>query len=132
MTTDISHIEPGPLMSQATVFNGIAFLAGQIGAGGPHQSFEAECRAVLAAVDGLLARVGSHRGALLHVTVHTRDLSLMARFNPVWTDWLCAALPPARVAVQTQMVDPAFSVAVSCIARVEAEWVGTAPGGSPD
>lgn len=121
---DIAHVAPGPLMSQATVFNGIAWLSGQIGAGGPHDSFEDECRATLAAADRLLARVGSHRGALLHVTVHVRDLRLIARFNPVWTAWLAGAMPPARVAFETPMVDPAYSVAVSCIARTDAARPG--------
>lgn len=117
--TEIDHIAPGPLMSQATVFNGIAFLSGQIGAPGPHPDFETECRAALAAVDRLLANVGSHRAALLHVTVHMRDLGLMPRFNPVWIAWLDDALAPARVAVETPMVDPAFSIALTCIARAD-------------
>ena len=116
--SDIARIDPGPLMSQATITNGIAWLAGQIGAPGPHPSFEHETRAVLAAADALLARVESHRTARLHVTVHIVDLALMPRFNDVWTDWLDGAAPPARVAVQTPMVDPSFSVAVSCISRV--------------
>jgi len=120
MADDLLHVAAGPLMSQATVFNGIAWLSGQIGAGGPHDSFEDECRAALAKADGLLAQVGSHRGALLHVTVHIRDLGLMARFNPVWIVWLDGAIPPARVAVQTPMVDSAYCVAVSCIARTDA------------
>ena len=32
--TDISRIEPGPRMSQAVIHNGIAYLAGQVGASG--------------------------------------------------------------------------------------------------
>lgn len=122
---EIRRIEPGALMSQATVLGDIAFLAGQIGAEGPHDSFEAEARAALDAADRVLACVPSHRGALLHVTVHIYDLDLMPRFNIVWQDWLKGIDPPARVAVQTRMVDPAFHVAVSCIAAVT-----TADGGA--
>jgi enamine deaminase RidA (YjgF/YER057c/UK114 family) len=85
---------------------------------GPHASFEDEARAALAAADALLDRVGSDRSALLHVTVHIADLVMMPRFNAVWTGWLDGAPPPARVAVQTPMVDPTYSVAVSCVARI--------------
>ena len=115
---DILHVAPGALMSQATIFNGIAWLSGQIGAGGPHASFEDECRAALAMADRLLAQIGTDRRFLLHVTVHVCDMNLMARFNPVWTEWLDGTTPPARVAVKTPMVDPSYSVAVSCIARI--------------
>ncbi|WP_417600095.1 Rid family hydrolase [Pararhodobacter oceanensis] len=115
---DIRRIETGPLMSQATICNGMAFLSGQIGAGAPHDSFDAECRAVMARVDQLLSEIGSARSALLHVTVHITDISMMPQFNEVWRHWLDGMPLPARVAVQTPMVDPDFRVAMTCVASL--------------
>lgn len=116
--TGILHVAPGPIMSQATIFHGIAFLAGQVAGARPFADFETEVRAVLANVDLALAAAGSDRARLLHVTVHIADIALMPRLNPVWQDWLAGATPPARVAVQTPMVDSRFSVAMTCIAAV--------------
>lgn len=105
-------------MSQATIYNGMAFLSGQIGAGAPHDRFDSECRAVMDRVDQLLAQIGSARHALLHVTVHITDISMMPEFNKVWSQWLDGMPLPARVAVQTPMVDPVFRVAMSCVASL--------------
>lgn len=111
-------VGPGQLMSEAVLFGGIAWLSGVVAADQEFDGFEAEVRAVLANADSRLTRAGASRSTLLHVTVHVADISLMPRFNAVWETWLIGAHRPARVAVQTPMVDQRFSVAVSCVAAV--------------
>jgi enamine deaminase RidA (YjgF/YER057c/UK114 family) len=105
-------------MADAVVYGGVAWLSGVVAAHQEFDGFEAEVRAVLANADDRLARAGASRSMLLHVTVHVADISLMPRFNAVWETWLIGAHRPARVAVQTPMVDQRFSVAVSCVAAV--------------
>ena len=53
----ISRIEPGSRMGQAVVQDGVAHLAGQVGA--PGASLAEHARAVLAEVNRLLARAGT-------------------------------------------------------------------------
>ncbi len=108
----------GQLMSEAVVYGGVAWLSGVVAAAHEFDGFEAEVHAVLANADAQLAKAGASRSTLLHVTVHIADISLMPRFNAVWKAWLIEAHRPARVAVQTPMVDQRFSVAVSCVAAV--------------
>jgi enamine deaminase RidA (YjgF/YER057c/UK114 family) len=105
-------------MSEAVVYAGIAWLSGVVAADQEFDGFEAEVRAVLANADTRLARAGASRSTLIHVTVHIADIALMPRFNAVWEAWLIGVHRPARVAVQTPMVDQMFSVAVSCVAAV--------------
>jgi enamine deaminase RidA (YjgF/YER057c/UK114 family) len=105
-------------MADAVVHGGIAWLSGVVAAHQEFDGFEAEVRAVLTNADNRLARAGASRSTLLHVTVHIADISLMPRFNAVWETWLVGAHRPARVAVQTPMVNQRFSVAISCVAAV--------------
>ena len=53
---NIQRFDPGARMSQAVVYNGFIFLAGQVGDGG---SVTEQTRDILANVDALLARAGS-------------------------------------------------------------------------
>jgi enamine deaminase RidA (YjgF/YER057c/UK114 family) len=57
--SDITRLESGPRMSQAVIHNGIVYLAGQVGA--PGASVAEQTKAVLAAIDRLLAAAGPTR-----------------------------------------------------------------------
>ena len=102
-------------MSESVTAAGLVFLSGQVApaAGG---TFEAEAAAALAALAAALARAGSGVENLVHVTVYLSDLGRIEAFNSVWDGWIGADTLPARVAIQTPMVDPARRVAVGCIA----------------
>ncbi len=55
----ITRIDQGPRMSQAVVHGGTVYLAGQVGA--PGATVTEQTRAVLAAIDALLARPAATR-----------------------------------------------------------------------
>ena len=57
--SDITRIESNQRMSQAVVHNGVAYLAGQVGAEGGTVTEQTE--AVLAKVDDMLAKAGTDK-----------------------------------------------------------------------
>ena len=114
--TDISRIEPGPRMSQAVVHNGIAYLAGQVGA--PGASVTEQTRAVLAEVDRLLALAGTSKARLLTAQIWLADIGTFGEMNAVWDAWVDGANPPARWTGEAKLATPDYKVEVIVTAAV--------------
>ncbi len=108
--TDISRIEPGPRMSQAVVHNGIAYLAGQVGA--PGTSVTEQTRAVLAEIDRLLAAAGTSKARLLTAQIWLADIGTFGEMNAVWDAWVDGANPPARWTGEAKLATPDYKVEI--------------------
>ena len=65
--SEIKRVETGTRMSQAVVYNGIVYLAGQVGK--PGESVADQTREVLAQIDRLLAECGSDKTRILTAQV---------------------------------------------------------------
>ncbi len=89
----ITRLEPGKRMSQAVVHNGIAYLAGQVGA--PGTSLTEQTTAVLTQIDALLA-----------------DMADFAAMNAVWDAWVDPANPPARATGEVKLATPDYRVEI--------------------
>ncbi len=108
--TDIPRIEPGPRMSQAVVHNGIAYLAGQVGA--PGGSVTEQTRAVLAEIDRLLAAAGTSKARLLTAQIWLADIGTFGEMNAVWDAWVDGANPPARWTGEAKLATPDYKVEI--------------------
>jgi enamine deaminase RidA (YjgF/YER057c/UK114 family) len=106
----ITRIEAGPRMSQAVVHNGIAYLAGQVGA--PGQSVTEQTRAVLAEVDRLLALAGTDKSKLLTAQIWLSDISTFGEMNAVWDAWVAPGNPPARWTGEAKLATPDYKVEI--------------------
>lgn len=111
----ITRIEPGPRMSQAVVHGNTVYLAGQVAAGA---SVAEQTKAVLAQIDGLLARAGSNKSKLLSATIWLTDMSTFAEMNGVWEAWIAPGNPPARATVESRLAAPQYRVEIGVIAAV--------------
>ena len=58
----IQRIDVGPRMSEASIHNGVVYLAGQVAAGAA-TDIGGQTREVLAAIDALLAKAGTDKSA---------------------------------------------------------------------
>ena len=112
---NIQRFDPGARMSQAVVYNGFIFLAGQVGDGG---SVTEQTRDILANVDALLARAGSDKTRLLSATIWLTDMSTFGEMNAVWEAWLPAGQGPARATVESKRAGPEYKVEIGIIAAV--------------
>lgn len=106
----ITRLEPGKRMSQAVVHNGIAYLAGQVGA--PGMSLTEQTTAVLAQIDALLAAAGTDKSRLLTATIWLADMADFAAMNAVWDAWVDPANPPARATGEVKLATPDYRVEI--------------------
>ena len=114
--THIIRIEPGPRMSQAVVHNGVAHLAGQVGA--PGASVTEQTRAVLAEVDRLLAAAGTSKARILTAQIWLSDIKSFGEMNAVWDAWVDRGNPPARWTGEAKLATPDHKVEIIVTAAV--------------
>ena len=112
--SDIKRIETGARMSQAVVYNGIVYLAGQVGK--PGESVTDQTREVLAQIDRLLAECGSDKTRILSAQVWMADMADFAEMNAVWDTWVPAGHTPARATGEAKLATPDYKVEIIVVA----------------
>lgn len=86
----IQRFDVGARMSEMSVYNGIAHLAGQI-ADDASADIGGQTRQVLAAIDALLERAGSDKTKILMAQIFLADLADFPGMNAVWDAWVTPA-----------------------------------------
>lgn len=110
MSTEIKRIGVGPRMSEAACYNGIIWLAGQVGTpGGTVAQQTADC---LAEVDRILAAAGTDKTRILSVQIWLADIATFAEMNSVWDTWVPAGHTPARATGEAKLATPDYKVEV--------------------
>jgi enamine deaminase RidA (YjgF/YER057c/UK114 family) len=104
-------------MSEAAVHNGTVYLAGQV-ADDASADIQGQTAQVLAAVDALLARVGSDKSKILMVQIFLADLADFAGMNQVWDAWVVPGHTPPRATVQAALARPEWKIEVVVTAAV--------------
>ncbi|UYB50994.1 RidA family protein [Xanthomonas sp. AM6] len=113
----IQRFDTGPRMSEMTVHNGVAYLAGQI-ADDTGADIAGQTRQVLAAIDALLARAASDKSKVLRAEIYMTDLAEFAEMNKVWEEWVCPGSTPARATVQAKLANPEWKIEIVVTAAV--------------
>ena len=113
----IQRIDAGPRMSEVTIHNGIAYLAGQI-AEDASADIEGQTRQVLAAIDALLAQAGSDKTRILRAQIFLADIAEFPGMNRVWDEWVVAGQGPARATVEAKLARPEWKVEIVVTAVV--------------
>lgn len=114
----IQRIEAGPLMSQAVVHRGVAYLSGLVGAD-LDADVKGQTASILAKIDDLLAASGSDKTRLLKANIWLSDISTWAEMNEVWTEWVVDGSTPARATVEAQLAHPKVKVEIMVEAAVD-------------
>ena len=104
-------------MSEAAVHNGTVYLAGQV-ADDASADIQGQTAQVLAAVDALLARVGSDKSKILMAQIFLADLADFAGMNQVWDAWVVPDHTPPRATVQAALARPEWKIEVVLTAAV--------------
>lgn len=122
IATDRAPQAIGPY-SQAVVYNGLAYLSGQIPldpasgqlvTGGIAQ----QTTRVLENLKAVLEACGSSLGRVLKTTVYLKDMGEFAAMNEVYGRYF-AHQPPARATVEAARLPRDVRVEIDCIAAVE-------------
>ncbi len=113
----IQRLDPGPRMSEASIHNGVVYLAGQV-ADDATQDIVGQTRQVLAAIDELLARAGSDKSRILRAQIFLADIGEFSGMNAAWDAWVPAGNAPSRATVEAKLAKPEWKVEIVVTAAV--------------
>jgi enamine deaminase RidA (YjgF/YER057c/UK114 family) len=114
--SQIKRVNPGPRMSEAVIYNGIAYLAGQVGT--PGASVTDQTHAVLAELDRILALCGTDKTRILTAQIWLADITTFAEMNAVWDRWVAPGQTPARWTGEAKLAAPDYKVEIIVTAAV--------------
>jgi enamine deaminase RidA (YjgF/YER057c/UK114 family) len=108
--SDIKRIGVGARMSEAVCYNGVVWVAGQVGKpGGSVAQQTADC---LAEVDRILAEAGTDKTRILSAQIWLADIKTFGEMNAVWDKWVPAGNAPARATGEAKLATPDYKVEV--------------------
>ena len=110
MNSDITRYGTGPRMSEAVAFNGILWVAGQVG--DPGASVADQTRQCLAEVDRILAAAGTDKTRILSAQIWLADMASFAEMNSVWDAWVPQGQTPARATGEAKLATPDYLVEI--------------------
>lgn len=117
MTTDITRYGTGPRMSEAVAYNGILWVAGQVGnASDPVGEQTKQC---LAEVDRILAGAGIDKSRILSAQIWLADMADFPAMNAVWDAWVPQGHTPARATGEAKLATPEYKVEVIVTAALK-------------
>ena len=98
----IQRIDSNNRMSQAVVYNGVVYLAGQVdesaSVDAPGTVLQ-QTTNILAQVDGLLAKAGTDKSRLLTASIYLTDIATFGEMNQAWQAWVSPQGLPTRSTV---------------------------------
>ena len=106
-------------MSQAVVYSGVLYTAGQEAMDAAGESAQKQTEAILAQIDSLLEGAGTDKSRLLSATIWLADMADFNEMNEVWDEWVAPGDTPARACVEAKLAAPQFTVEIAVIAAVD-------------
>jgi enamine deaminase RidA (YjgF/YER057c/UK114 family) len=98
--------------SEVAVFNGVAYLAGQVPETTLDDGIEAQTREVLELIDRLLSQVHSDKSRILMCQIFIAELNDFAGMNRVWDEWVAPGNAPPRATVEARLANPAYRLEI--------------------
>jgi len=117
--TDLQHIDSGPRLSEATVFNGVIYTAGMVAEATMGKSVLEQTKEVLQQIDNLLTKLGSDKTRILKANIWLTDINTRDQMNEAWDAWVVAGKTPARATVEAKLANPGYAVEIMVEAAVK-------------
>jgi enamine deaminase RidA (YjgF/YER057c/UK114 family) len=115
--SNIKRINVGKRLSDVAVYNGVAYLAGQV----PDDAtldIGGQTKQVLATIDKLLAEVGSDKSRILMAQVFVANMAEFPGMNAAWDAWVADGAAPPRATTESRLANPGFKVEIVVTAAV--------------
>lgn len=113
----IQRFECGPRMSEMTIHNRVAYLAGQV----PEDTsanIAGQTEQVLQAIDDLLKLAATDKTNILRAEIFLADMADFAGMNQAWDKWVAPAATPARATVQAKLARPEWKIEIVVTAAI--------------
>jgi enamine deaminase RidA (YjgF/YER057c/UK114 family) len=105
----IERIDTTERMSKIVKHNGVAYLAGQVGAGDDITAQTIDC---LGRVKAILEQAGSSKEKMLQAVIWLADMKDFAAMNEVWNAWVPTGSAPARACGEARLARDSLLVEV--------------------
>jgi len=115
--SEIHRFDVGSRISQIAVYQGVAYLAGQIPSN-LDQDARGQTAEVLRMVDELLLRANSDKTRILRAQIYLADVSDFSAMNEAWDEWVPAGHAPPRATVEAKLALPGLKVEIVVTAAV--------------
>ena len=113
----IQRFDTGPRMSEMTIHNGVAYLAGQV----PEDTgadIVGQTGQVLHAIDELLKPAATDKTHILRAEIFLADMDDFAGMNEAWDKWVPQGATPARATVQAKLASANWKIEIVVTAAV--------------
>ncbi|PIT52967.1 RidA family protein [Snodgrassella alvi] len=111
----IEFYQSGNRLAEATIANGLIFLAGQVPTN-EDADITAQTANVLTQIDTILAACGSDRQHICEAVIYLSDMQDYAGMNQAWDNWVTPGKAPARACVQAALANPKWKVEIKLTA----------------
>jgi enamine deaminase RidA (YjgF/YER057c/UK114 family) len=111
----IARHDPTSILSNAVQHGDTVYLAGVV-AKDLAKDVKGQTQEILAEIDRLLAKCGSHKSKVLQAQIWVTDIRNRAPMNEVWSAWVDPKNLPARACVEAKLADPRALVEIMVIA----------------
>lgn len=113
----IERVNVGARLSDMAVYNGVAYLAGQV----PEDEsldITGQTEQVLAIIDGLLQKAGTNKSRILMAQIFVANMAEFAGMNKAWDAWVADGNAPPRATIESRLANPNFKVEIVVTAAV--------------
>jgi enamine deaminase RidA (YjgF/YER057c/UK114 family) len=114
---DIKRLHVGPALSEAAIYNGTVYLAGQI-ADDTTRNIQGQTAEVLGHIDRLLVEAGSDKTRILSCQIFIADTKDFDGMNEAWNAWVPAGHTPPRATVVVSFPHPQRLIEIIVIAAI--------------
>jgi enamine deaminase RidA (YjgF/YER057c/UK114 family) len=113
----IKRVNVGKRLSDMAVYNGVAYLAGQV----PDDDtldITGQTEQVLATIDKLLAEAGSDKSRILMAQIFVANMAEFPGMNKAWDAWVSEGHAPPRATIEARLANPDYKVEIVVTAAV--------------
>lgn len=111
----IEFYQSGNRFAEATITNGLIFLAGQVPTN-ENAEISAQTTNVLAQIDKILHACNSDKQHICEATIYLANMQDYAGMNQAWDAWITPGWAPARACVQAALANPQWKVEIKITA----------------
>ena len=82
----------------------------------PGSTATEQTRQIFTSIEERLARIGSDKSKIAHITIWLADLADFSAVTAVWNEWVDPEHPPVRACGQVALANPALKVEMIVVA----------------
>ncbi len=113
----IQRFQVGKRLSEMAVYNGIAYLAGQVPEDDTLDMY-GQTKQVLAEIDKWLAEAGTDKSRILMAQVFVANMIEFDEMNRAWDEWVSEGNSPPRAAIEAKLANPNWKVEIVVTAAI--------------